>query len=200
MNSRNVIHPRAFLNVPHGETMSENVPQRSDLICLTHASSLILFHQLHRQILTLVWDSYAVTLSMQITASIWLSSFQHVALCFLLFFGGVFFFFFFYRLLHSGEQLFTESSLEVQTGPADWLQNCSNGTFWWEESVVFSSVTGSHRQTAGAVTSAFLFISFHRLTFEDLLPTRLLWVPSLWTPAAGVCTTCDDTSDMHTDK
>lgn len=29
---------------------------------------------------------------------------------------------------------------------------------------------------------------FDRFTFEDLLPTRLLWFTSLWTAGAGVCT------------
>lgn len=33
----------------------------------------------------------------------------------------------------------------------------------------------------------FSSFSFDRFTFEDLLPTRLLWVTSLWTTDGGVC-------------
>lgn len=34
---------------------------------------------------------------------------------------------------------------------------------------------------------------FHRFTFEDLLSTRLLWVPSLWTTVGDVRIICNDT-------
>lgn len=37
-----------------------------------------------------------------------------------------------HRLLHPWEQLSAEGNLEIQKDPADWLQNCFDGTFWWE--------------------------------------------------------------------
>ncbi len=45
--------------------------------------------------------------------------------------------------------------------------------------------------------SCFSSISFYRVTFENLLPTRLLWFPSLRTPAAGVCTKPRSVSEIR---
>lgn len=95
------------------------------------------------------------------------------------------------RLLHPWEQFSAQGSLEVQKDPADWLQERSDGTFRWEGWIsVLLNWVANEWMNAKKIFSfrnvkKCLFRSC-RFTVKDLLPTRLLWFPSLRIAAAGV--------------
>lgn len=63
----------------------------------------------------------------------------------------------------------------------------------------FFTFTVNHRYIYGAIfyMENILLFFYHRFTFEDLLPTGLLWFPSLRTAVAGVSTTEHVTTADH---
>ena len=103
-----------------------------------------------------------------------------------------------YRLLHPGEQLAAEGRPAVQKDPDDRLQNRADGTFWWENVLVYIPFLWLEDE----FVIELIFFLFDRFTFKDLLSSRLLWVPSLWPTAAYVSIICNATthkmSESHT--
>lgn len=160
-----------------------NDPRNSDLISLTYTFHLIsLYHWLERQILRLLW-----VICMQ----------QHLD------YWAIFRFFHPLNIFPSSFQITTSLRTTLC-----WRQPWSTKGFSWLTSELFRwnilvrikfcflyCFLYCKSQIQWWYNCYFVFFSFDRFTFKDLLPTRLLWFPSLWTTVAGVCAICNDTLD-----